>query len=497
MAYILEMKDICKSFGGVAALQSVNFRLEKGHVHSLVGGNGAGKSTLMKIFTGVYTKDSGEIYLDEKPVSFRSYADASSAGIRMIFQELSLVPTLNVYENIFLNNETKKSSKLLDKTSMIKKANEILNSLGVDIPPEALVSSLSVGYCQMVEIAKALSMDAKILVLDEPTASLSDNEVQVLFQTIRRLKENGVSMIYISHRMNEILDISDIVSIIRDGQMVITEKAESLTVPGIISYMLDNKATKNFSWIPRKNPASEETMLDVKSLKVEGLDSEVSFNVKKGEIVGIAGLMGSGRTEILQALFGMRHYKHGEIKLKGKKADIRNVKSAVKAGFALVPEDRRTQGLVLHHTVKENAILPVLDNFKHMGLVNERQADKMVNEKVEELNVVTDGINKIISLLSGGNQQKIVIAKWLASNPDVLLLDEPTAGIDIGAKGEITEIIRTFADGGKSVIMVSSELMEMMAVCDRILILYKGQIIKEFMREAIDSEEVLQFAIQG
>ena len=497
MANILEMKQICKSFGGVAALRDVDFSLERGHVHSLVGGNGAGKSTLMKIFTGVYTKDSGEIALDQKPIHFKSYADASNAGIRMIFQELSLVPTLKVYENIFLNHETKKYGKLLNKASMREKTGELLHSLGVDISPEAMVSTLSVGYCQMVEIAKALSMDAKVLVLDEPTASLSDNEVKVLFQTIRRLKEKGVSMIYISHRMNEILEISDDVSIIRDGRMVLTEKAENLTIPGIITHMLGNQTEKSFSWTPRKNPASDETMLEVSNLQIDGLESEVSFRVKKGEIVGIAGLMGSGRTEILQALFGMRACKSGDIMLHGKTVAIRNVKDAIKAGIALVPEDRRRQGLVLQHSLKENAILPVLKKLTRMGLVNEKRADSVVKQKVTELNVVTDGINKTISLLSGGNQQKVVIAKWLASEPDLLLLDEPTAGIDVGAKGEITEIIREFADSGKSVIMVSSELLEMMAVCDKILILFKGRLLGEFMREEIDSEDVLQVAIQG
>ena len=498
MANILEMKDICKSFGGVAALDSVDFHLKKGHVHSLVGGNGAGKSTLMKILTGVYIKDSGEIFIDGKPVNYRSYADASNAGIRMIFQELSLVPTLKVYENIFLNNETKKRTRLLNKSAMKKKASELLHSLGVDgISPEVTMNSLSVGYCQMVEIAKALSMDAKILVLDEPTASLSDNEVQVLFQTISRLKEKGVSMVYISHRMNEILEISNDVSIIRDGKMVLTDKAENLTVAGIISHMLGDKAGKSFSWEARKEPVSDEVMLDVDKLKIDGIDDEISFHVKKGEVVGIAGLMGSGRTEILQALFGMRSCKSGSIKLDGKEVRIRNVKDAVKAGIALVPEDRRRQGLVLQHTVKENTILPVLESLKSIGMVSERNADMLVNEKVDELNVVTDGINKVISLLSGGNQQKIVIAKWLASKPNLLLLDEPTAGIDVGAKGEITEIIREFADSGKSVIMVSSELMEMTVVCDRILILYKGRLLNEFKREDIDSEDVLQVAIQG
>ncbi|MCL2562465.1 MAG: sugar ABC transporter ATP-binding protein [Oscillospiraceae bacterium] len=497
MDYILEMKDICKSFGGVAALKNADLQLEKGHILSLIGGNGAGKSTLMKILTGVYTRDSGEILLDGKPVSFRSYDEAGKAGIRMIFQEFSLVPTLTVYENVFLSNEKKTKARLLDKTAMIAKTKELLESLGMDISPEAEVGSLSVGYCQMVEIAKALSTDAKILVLDEPTASLSDNEVNILFQTIRRLKEQGVSMIYISHRMNEILEISDDVLILRDGQVVAAEKADALTIPDIISHMLGDSVEKSFAWVPRKNPPSNETMLEAKDLKISGMDEPVSFDIKKGEILGIAGLMGSGRTEILQALFGMRKCESGTISIDGEEIKIRRVKDAIKAGVALVPENRRTEGLVLEHTVKENAILPVLERLKGRLLVSEKRADIMVTDKVRELNVKTDGIHKVISLLSGGNQQKIVIAKWLASEPKVLLLDEPTAGIDIGAKGEITEIIRNFADAGNSVIIVSSELVELMAVCDRILIAYKGRITGEFDRTEIASEEVLQHAIQG
>jgi len=296
MEYILEMKDMCKSFNDVPVLKQVDLYLEKGHVHALVGGNGAGKSTLMKILTGVYTKDSGEVFIDGKPVHFRSYDDASHAGIRMIFQELSLIPTLTVYENIFLNNE-KKKGQLLDKETMKEEANKLLQSLGMTITSDALISSLSVGYCQMVEIAKALSMDAKILVLDEPTASLTDGEVNMLFKIIQRLKKQGVSMIYISHRMSEILEISDHVSILRDGEMVATEKASNLSVSDIVFHMLGNKAEKTFEWIPRKNPPSDELMLKVDHLEIDHLIDDLSFSVKKGEIVGIAGLMGSGRTE--------------------------------------------------------------------------------------------------------------------------------------------------------------------------------------------------------
>ena len=497
MDYVLEMKDICKSFGGVAALKNANLRLKKGNILSLVGGNGAGKSTLMKILTGVYTRESGEIFLDGQPISFRSYDEASNAGVRMIFQEFSLIPSLTVYENVFLGSEIKTKTKMLNKKEMIKRTKALLKSLGMDIDPEAMVSTLSVGYCQMVEIAKALSTDTKILVLDEPTASLSDNEVDILFQTIRRLKEQGVSMIYISHRMNEILSISDDVIILRDGYVVADEKASDLTIQRIISHMLGDNVAKSFVWIQRKNPPLEEVMLEVEELAIKGLRAPVSFKLKKGEILGIAGLMGSGRTEILQALFGMRKCESGLIRVDGKEISMGNVKKAIQSGIALVPENRRKEGLVLQHTVKANTIITVLERIKSGVLISEKRADALVMEKIREFNVKTDGIHKTISLLSGGNQQKIVIAKWLASDPKVLLLDEPTAGIDIGAKGEITEIIRDSADEGNSVIIVSSELVELMAVCDRVLVAFKGRITGEFDRKEIASEEVLQHAIQG
>ncbi|MCL1996725.1 MAG: sugar ABC transporter ATP-binding protein [Defluviitaleaceae bacterium] len=498
MKPILEMKGIDKSFNGIPVLQKIDFSLGEGQVVALVGGNGAGKSTLMKILTGVYARDSGRILLNGKSVNFSSYADANRYGLRMIFQELSLVPTLAVYENIFLNNEIRKGFTL-DKNKMIAQTNELLESLGMRFSPNVITAGLDVGYQQMTEIAKALSAKAKILVLDEPTASLSDSEVKVLFETIRNLKTQGVSMVYISHRMNEILEISDQVTILKDGKVVADESAKNLTVADMVSHMLGGSAEKRFAWTPRKNPPTTEDMLVVQELKINGLDTPISFNVKKGEVVGIAGLMGSGRTEILETLFGIRQYTAGKIAVDGEEVKIKNVSDAVNAGIALVPEDRRTQGLVLTHTVKHNAILPVLNRIKSWVMIDEKRADAIVNEKVSELNVKTDSIHKTISLLSGGNQQKVVLGKWLSSEPKILLLDEPTAGIDIGAKGEITDIIRNFADTGNSVIMVSSELVEMMAVCDRIIILCDGKITGEYTRENIAdiTEEVLQNAIQG
>jgi len=493
---LLQMRGICKSFNGVPVLKNVDFTLRRGEVHALVGGNGAGKSTLMKIFTGVYTKDSGTVVVDGEEVHFKSYDDASHAGVRMIFQEFSLVPTLTIYENIFLNNEAL-NGLALDRKQMRKVAGELLQSIGLDISPNALVSSLPVGYQQMVEITKALSMNAKILVLDEPTASLTDAEVGMLFSTMERLKTTGVSMVYISHRMSEIFQVTDTVSVIRGGQVVLTEPTSELDIPAIVHAMLGESAEKSFEWVPRANPPSDELMLDVQNLNLDNVVEDVTFQVRKGEILGIAGLMGSGRTEILKALFGMDKVKSGSITLDGQQVRFRNVQQAITAGMALVPEDRRREGLVLGHTVKANAIVTVLDQLLKGFMISERKSNELVHGKVTELNVKTDGINKTISLLSGGNQQKVVIAKWLAANPKVLLLDEPTAGIDIGAKGEITAIIRDFADAGNSVVLVSSELVELMAVCDRVIVLHDGKVTQNLDRQDIESEEVLQNAIQG
>ncbi|MCD8139182.1 MAG: sugar ABC transporter ATP-binding protein [Planctomycetaceae bacterium] len=491
---ILTMTGICKSFG-VPVLKDAHFDLLPGEVHALVGGNGAGKSTLMKILTGVYRPDAGRIALGGKEVSFQSYEEASAGGVRMIFQELSNIPTMTVAENIFLNSEPKTRHGLIDKERMIRKAKALLDDLEVDIDPRTRIASLGVGYCQMVEIAKALSREASVLVLDEPTASLSDPEVAVLFGIIERLKKRGVSMVYISHRMNEIMSIADRITILRDGANVITRPLAGMTLNDIISNMLGFTAQSHgLEWKPRTT-VSAEPMLEVRDLVVPGAEP-ISFTINKGEIVGLAGLLGSGRSELAEALFGIAPASSGAILVDGKEVRIRTVANAIEAGIALVPEDRRRQGLVLDHSVRENIITPVLKNLSGRFLIRHREADSLVDRFIREFNVKTDGRDKVVSLLSGGNQQKVVISKWLSIQPKVLVLDEPTAGIDINAKGEIVEIIRTFADAGNAVLMISSEFMEMLAVCDRILVIYNGRLTGDIPRDAISSEEELQHAIQ-
>lgn len=495
---ILEMKEINKSFGNVSVLKDVDFTLQEGEVHALVGGNGAGKSTLMKIMTGVYSLDSGEIYINGERKNIQNTKDAKENGIAMIFQELSLVPTMTIAENIFLGEEITKTG-FRDVSAMNKRAKEILNDLGIFINPELKVNQLSVGMSQMIEIAKAISKNARILVLDEPTASLSDSETVQLFRIIRQLKENGVSMVYISHRMNEILSISDAVTILRDGKKIITDNIENLDLDKIISHLVGGEASqKKFEWVEREYDANKDLILKVKNLKISDKIQNISFELQKGEILGIAGLMGSGRTEILETLFGIRKKLGGTIELLGKEININSSQDAIRYGFALIPEDRRRQGLVLGHSVKSNAILPYLRNLLigKTYLISEKASNELANDDIKRLNIKTDSIHKRINLLSGGNQQKVVIAKWLNMNPKIMMLDEPTAGVDIGAKTEIIEIIRKFADEGKGVIFVSSELTELLSVCDRIITIFDGRITGSILRKNINSEEELQNAIQ-
>lgn len=495
---ILEMKDINKSFGNVSVLKDVDFTLQEGEVHALVGGNGAGKSTLMKIMTGVYTLDSGEVYVNGEKKIILNTKDAKENGIAMIFQELSLVPTMSISENIFLGEELTKSG-FRDTKAMNKKAKEILNDLGIFINPELKVNQLSVGMSQMIEIAKAISKNARILVLDEPTASLSDSETVQLFRIIKQLKENGVSMVYISHRMNEILSISDSVTILRDGKKIITDKIQNMDLDKIISHLVGGEASqRKFEWVEREYESDGDLILKVDHLKINDKIQDISFDLKKGEILGIAGLMGSGRTEILETLFGIRKKLGGTVELLGEKVKTNNSEDAIKSGFALIPEDRRRQGLVLGHSLKSNAILPYLQKLLvgKTCLISEKASNELANNDIERLNIKTDSIHKRINLLSGGNQQKVVIAKWLNMNPKIMMLDEPTAGVDIGAKTEIIQIIRKFADEGNGVILVSSEITELLSVCDRIITIYDGRITGSILRKNINSEEELQNAIQ-
>ena len=494
---ILEMKNISKSFNGVKVLHDVNFSVNKGEVHALMGGNGAGKSTLMKILTGVYTADKGEILIEGKPVSIKSYEDAKANKISMIFQEFSLIPTLTVAQNIYLTRESKTPLGLLDDKENARKTEKLLKELGVDIKPSDIVQDLGVGYWQMTEIAKALSQEAKVLIMDEPTSSLTKRETEVLFSFINQLKEKGYAIIYISHRMDEIFRICDRITILRDGRKITTEVIKETTLDTVIQHIVGAEFDKLFEWVERDVPTDVPPAFEIRNVKAGTKVDDVSLKIQPGEIVGIAGLMGSGRTELLRTIFGIDPMDSGEIYVNGKKRNIRSARHAIDAGIALIPEDRRLQGLVLQHSVKDNIILPILSKLKKGMLLDNKKATEISKRLVERLNIKTESIAKQSGLLSGGNQQKIVLAKWLANDPDVLLLDEPTIGVDIGAKTEIIDIVRELAASGKAILVVSSELPELLALSDRLLIMHEGRIKREIKRKEIQSEEELQYAIQG
>ena len=493
----VRMTGISKSFSGIQVLHGVDFDLRKGEVHALVGGNGAGKSTLMKILQGVYTADEGQVAVDGTPVEIRSPHDARALGIGMIFQEFSLIPTLTVAQNIFLGHEPRGHGGLIDDGASARRARELFAELEEEIDPNARMLELSTGYWQLTEIAKALAQDARVLIMDEPTSSLTATEAQSLFSLVQRLKERGISIIYISHRMEEIFRITDRITVLRDGHHVLTEDSAALTMNRVIDAIVGKTMEQAFEWRERDADRSVAPLLQVRNLSAGNRVQDISFDLYPGEILGLAGLMGSGRTELARAIFGIDRVDRGEILIRGEQVGIGNPEEAITAGVSLVPEDRRTQGLVLDHSVKNNLLLPLLDRLDHAGIIDDRRGDQMAGSAVADLRIKTNSIGTTVRLLSGGNQQKVVIGKWLATEPDVLLMDEPTAGVDIQAKTEILGVIRALADRGKGIIVISSELVELLAVSDRLLVLRDGRVVREIDRREIRTEEELHRAVQG
>jgi ribose transport system ATP-binding protein len=494
---ILEMKSIVKAFGANTVLRGVDFDLRQGEVHALVGSNGAGKSTLMKILEGVYTPDGGEIKIHEASVRIRSPQEAKALGIAMIFQEFSLIPTLTVAQNVFLTREPRSGLGLLNDAECVRRTRMLFAEMGQQIDPEQVVGRLSTGYWQLTEIAKVLAQEARVLIMDEPTASLSKNETERLFELIRRLKTRGISIIYISHRMEEIFEVADRVTVMRDGLIVATEPVASLTIEQVIEYVVGQKVEQVLTWKDRQVNRETAPLLEVEGLVAVDRVRNVSFTLYPGEILGIAGLMGSGRTELARALFGINKITRGEVRIRGRRMTIRNPDDAVAAGISLIPEDRRVQGLVLNHSIKDNLLLPLLERFQQFGLIDDARGDRLAQSYVNSLRIKTDSISQLVRLLSGGNQQKVVIAKWLAAEPDILIMDEPTAGIDIGTKAEIVNIIRQLADDGKGVIVISSEFPELLAVSDRVLVLQNGTVKQQLERREIKSEQELHNVVQS
>ncbi|GIV64874.1 MAG: monosaccharide-transporting ATPase [Bellilinea sp.] len=498
---IVLMNKITKAFNNITVLNNVDFELQEGEIHALLGENGAGKSTLMKILRGVYQPDSGQIIIQGKSYDkFNTPNEARAAGIGMVFQEFSLIPTLTVAQNIFLTREIKNKAGLIDDKECEKRAKAFFDELEVEIDPRMVVSALSTGYRQLTEITAALSQEARILIFDEPTASLTQTETLSLFRLMRRLKEKGISMIYISHRMEEIFKIADRVTVLRDGRKIITEKISNLTIADVIEHILGRKAEAIDSRAVTSSVRKDKVLLEVDNLKcIRGVHN-VSFKLYSGEVLGIAGLMGSGRTELVQAIFGINPLKSGEIRVNGKQILPKSPEDSMKSGIALIPEDRRVQGLILNHNIKENFILPMVQlNRLSKGklFVDYRRGASLAELFVKNLRIRTDSIDKIVKFLSGGNQQKVVIAKWLSTDPEILLMDEPTAGVDIGTKGEIIDMIRELAKQGKGIIFISSELQELLAVCDRVIVIKNGFIDRELDRREISGEERLHQILQG
>lgn len=493
---IISLKNVHKSFGGVSVLNGVDFDLQKGSVHALVGQNGAGKSTMMKILTGVYTCDSGAIYIDGSKVKMNSYSDAVSHGISLIFQELSLIPTLTVAENIFLNREILEGP-FLDKKSMERKAHKLLQSLDIDVDVHSRVEDLDVGVCQMIEIAKALSVNAKVLILDEPTASLSEKETAHLFTLINSLKQRGVSMIYISHRMAEIFKICDTITVLRNGSIVTTKPTRDYSLTGLIEDMIGRKtAALTTADEELASKCTGRPLMTVEHLNCGSRLKDVSFELREGEVLGLAGLMDSGRTEVVESLFGLNKDASGQVTINGQPYEIKGVRHAIDSGLALIPEDRRREGLVLMHSVEENLIVPIFDKLKRGLLLENKKVADIAERSISDMAIKTHSRKTPAFNLSGGNQQKIVVGKWLNSAPSVLLLDEPTAGVDVGSKREIIDKVRDFVGENRAAIFISSDILELISACDRFIVFYDGKVTATYNRSEI-TEEVLQYAIQN
>lgn len=497
---ILSMKHITKRFPGVLALDDVSFDVHTREAHCLVGENGAGKSTLMNIMSGVYTGYDGQIVLNGHPVAFHHTRDAQHAGIAMIHQELNLVPELTVYENIFLGREHRTGRVILNRRSMRRAAQRLMADLGLDIDTNRPISRLRVGQRQLVEIAKALSLNSRIIIMDEPTSALSDSEVEYLFGVIRTLRARDVAVIYISHRLDEIFTIADRVTVLRDGRVVGTSLAKELSRPQLINMMVGRDLEVLY---PKQQVELGEPVLKVEDLHLRQgrnqLLKNVSIYVRRGEIVGVAGLMGAGRTQLLEAIFGVYPIQSlsGAISLDGRRVKIRSPKAAIRRGIGLIAEDRKGQSLVLERPVSENATLAALRHFTYMSLaINRRAERRAVGRVVSDLNIKTPSIRTLVGNLSGGNQQKVVIAKFLLADIRLFLLDEPTRGIDVGAKAEVYHLVGELAQQGTAFLLVSSELPELLAVCDRIYVLCDGRLTGEFARDEFDQAAIMEAATQ-
>lgn len=488
---ILTMTGIEKTFPGVHALKNCQFELKSGEVHALVGENGAGKSTLMKILTGVHKKDGGKIVFMNEELSHLSPKEAQEKGISMIHQELNLMPHLSCAQNIFIGREPKCGGIFTDDKKLNRDAFELFSRLGLSLDPKTLVGNITVANQQMVEIAKALSFQSKILIMDEPTAALTDKEIEDLFRIIADLKTQGVGIIYISHRMDELMKITDRISVMRDGEYIKTVMTKDTDTDEIIQMMVGRPIYE-----PPKNEISAskgEVVLSVENLCTDRL-SDISFSLHRGEILGFSGLMGAGRTEVARAVFGADLSNAGTIKIHGKPVNIRSPKDAVACGIGYLSEDRKQYGLCLGMSVEDNTVLAALSSFSWAGFIRQRETARVTKDYISQLKTKTPSINQDVRNLSGGNQQKVIIAKWLLKDCDVLIFDEPTRGIDIGAKSEIYKLLDDLAKSGKAIIMISSELPEILRMSDRVAVMCEGRITKILDSSDCNQETIMKYA---
>jgi len=487
---LLEMKGIGKTFPGVKALQGVSLTVREGQVHALLGENGAGKSTLIKILSGAYTKDEGQIFFEGKPAEIRAPQDAQALGISTIYQEFNLARDLTIAENIFLGHLPKKGFAV-DWDKVKAGSREILNTLGVDLPVDTMVSTLSVAEQQLVEIAKSLNRQTRILIMDEPSAVLGEKDLDKLFQVVRSLQARGIGIIYISHRLKEIFELADEVTVLKDGRYIDTKLVSEVTMDDLVKLMIGRDLKDVY---PKRDPAPGEVLLEVNNISRSKLVHDVSFKLHAGEIVGFAGITGSGRTELVRTIFGADSFR-GEMKVMGKPYRPHSPAEAIKHGIALVTEDRKAQGLLLKQSVAINTTVSGISRLTRFGIIQLGRERALVKKMIQELSIKTPGPNFIVVNMSGGNQQKVILARWLSVGTKILIMDEPTRGIDVGSKSEIYQIMHELTKQGVGVIMISSELPEVLGMSDRIMVMRQGTIVKELSRAEASEEVVMKYAV--
>jgi ribose transport system ATP-binding protein len=489
---VIQIKGVSKEFPGVKALDGVDLSLKKGEVHALVGENGAGKSTLIKILAGVYTKDAGDIIFENKSVDFHTSADSLRLGIKVVFQELALIPHMTIAENVFLESFPLKKNRAIDWEKMFERTTEILDSIGLPINPKNKVSSLTVSQQQMVEIARALSHEAKIVVMDEPTSALTPNEIKFLFDVIGKLKKLGIGIIYVTHKLEEVFEISDRVTVLRDGKLISAKNIKDTDTDEVVKDMVGRSIKTLF---PRTHTGKGKVVLDVQNLSTEKKLKNISFKVHSGEVIGTFGLLGAGRTELAKAVFGLDPITDGNIYIEGSELRAGSTSHSTRMGLGLLTEDRKEEGLVLQMSVAHNITLPSIRDFSSFGFISRKLETERSREFVDKFSIKTPSLRQKVMFLSGGNQQKVLIARWLMKKLKVIIMDEPTRGIDVGAKAEIHRLIDELAKAGLAVVVMTSEMPELLGVSDHIIVMSNGKITGEFDKKEATQEKILAAAI--